>query len=1020
MKKQNVMFKHNLSRLGEMKMSRFKKFFRICSFMLFFSMILFATHSYPTVNAAVQQQITITGTVSDVSGDPLPGVTVMIKGISQGTATDANGAYTLPVQNENAILVFSYIGYISQEVAVGNRRTVNITLNEDILQIEEVVVVGYGITKRKDLTGSITTLNAQDLNMGAYVNVMQAVQGKVPGLSISKDGDPNGGASILLRGASTLRTGSAQEPLYVIDGVPGGMLSSMDDIVSIDVLRDASATAIYGARAANGVIMITTKRGEENTSKISYSAYLGVEKISNRIEMMTASEYRAYLSANDQSLQPEAEDHVDRDWQDELTRVGISHNNYLSVSGGSSKTTYFASVAYKSIDGIIRETGRNTMSFMANVQQKAIKDRLRVGLTVNTAVTKGQDFPHDNGDPQPFLFAMLAYRPTLVDTNPDGTPKELFDVGTPNPNNLLDQNKKTFDSKSILLTGNVQFEILKGWDVNANASYRYGQSNNNEYYGKDSRWARTLNGVAMRNTSLSEMKVIESFTSYTQKFNEHDVKLMLGYSWQEEVGGDGFQTVNNNFVSDAISYYNLALGSGFGEGIQNRYGGYAVSPLRLISGYLRFNYAYKDRYLLQATVRRDGSSAFGPNNRWGYFPSFSAGWRITEESFMDNQRLFDNLKLRAGYGVSGNSLGFDPLLWRSRYSSSASDPMFYYQGEYLIPIKITQNENPDLKWESTSMLNLGLDFAILNGRISGTVEWYDKKTKDLIWSYPVPASQYYVNSLTANVGAMENKGWEVTLNVIPVKKQDFVWNSSFNISMNKNNVTSISSDEFKLDYIRWATSNIGSNGQTGNYAQIILEGYPIGQFYLWEYAGRNAEGLSQFYDKDGNLTTTPSSEDHHIQEGKTAQPKAIYGWHNSITWKRFNLDFLFRGVTGNYVLNCTRGDLNWPSGATLRNMHKMTATEPINDFNAAFISSRYLEKGDYIRLDNITLSYQFKMNNEYVKSLRVYGTVNNAFVFTKYEGLDPEVTLGGSTPGIDNRNYYPQTRTFMLGVNVEF
>ena len=959
--------------------------------------------------------VVVSGVVIDADNHALPGVNVIIKGSAIGTITGVDGAYSLQAPDEDAVIVFSFLGFVTQEIVVGSQRIINVVLIEDASELDEMVVVGYGTSRRRDLTSSVSHIGARDFNVGAHVSVMQAIQGKVPGLSISRDGNPNGNMSVLLRGASTLRTGDAQQPLYVIDGIPGGMLSSLDDVVSIDVLRDASAAAIYGARAANGVIIVTTRRGEENSSKISYSGYVGLEVISNKIEMMSASEYRNFLSSH--GLQPVDDDNVDRDWQSELTRVGITHNNHLAVSGGSSRTTYFASAAYKSIDGIILETGRNTMSFMANVQQKAIQERLTVGLTVNAAVTNGRTYPQIDGDDREFLYSMLHFWPTVVDNNPDGTPKENLLRGSKNPKNLHDNNRNTFSSKNMRFTGNLQLRLLEGWDVNAYGSYGYNQNNNNAYNGKFSRLAQDRNGLAVRNTAMSDMKVIELYTTYSQRLAEHDFRLMLGYSWQEDVTGDGFQTANSNFVSDAIGYNNLALGSGF-EGMVVPYGNYGVNTLRLISTYFRLNYAYKDKYLLQGTLRRDGSSAFGPNNRWGYFPSISAGWRITEESFMASQNIFSNLKLRASYGISGNSLGFDPLLWRLRYSSAPNDPGFFHDGGFIRPIRPTQNENPDLKWESTSMVNLGIDFAVLRGRVSGTIEWYDKVTEGLIWSYPVPATQYFVNSFTANVGEMQNTGWEITLNAVPVQTSDIFWRSSFNISFNKNNINSLSNDEFKLDYIRTATG-VGAHGQSGNYAQIIQEGYPIGQFYLWEYTGRNEEGISQFYDRDGNLTTTPSSEDHHHQGN--AQPKAIFGWHNSVGYKGLTLDFLFRGVTGNQILNVTRADLNYPIEATWRNLHKMTLDEPINDRNAAFISSRYLEKGDYIRLDHVTLSYQVRLNSdEYIKSLRVYASVNNAFIFTKYKGLDPEVNLGGLTPGLDSGNFYPKTRSFMVGVNVDF
>ena len=440
----------------------------------------------------------------------------------------------------------------------------------------------------------------------------------------------------------------------------------------------------------------------------------------------------------------------------------------------------------------------------------------------------------------------------------------------------------------------------------------------------------------------------------------------------------------------------------------------------MISGYARFNYAFDNKYLVQATVRRDGSSAFGVNNKWGTFPSASIGWRVLEERFMKNQHIFDNLKLRAGYGVSGNSMGFDPLISKMRYSTliiNNQAAKFYSNGSFISAITPTQNENPDLKWESTSMLNVGIDFSILKGRLSGTVEWYDKLTKDMLAGYSVPASQYYIAAILANVGEMENKGWEVSLDAVPVRTKNFKWNSTFNISFNKNNLNSLSNDTYKLQYIKQA--GVGEHGQSGNLVQIIQQGYPIGQFWLWKYAGHNEAGVSQFYKADGTLTVNPGPDDHFYLGN--AQPKATGGWYNSFTYKNFSLDLLFRGVTGNKILDVTRADLNYPAEATHYNMPKMTADEPINDDRAHYASSRYLEDGDYIRLDNITLGYTFKMTKvPAIKNLRLYTSVNNVFVITGYKGLDPEVFMGSLTPGIDNDNFYPKTRTFIFGMNIDF
>ena len=401
------------------------------------------------------------------------------------------------------------------------------------------------------------------------------------------------------------------------------------------------------------------------------------------------------------------------------------------------------------------------------------------------------------------------------------------------------------------------------------------------------------------------------------------------------------------------------------------------------------------------------------NNRWGYFPSISAAWRITQESFLQNQQLFNDLKLRAGYGISGNSLGFDPLNTVLRYGSRGK---FYYNGDIINSIAPVKDPNDDLKWEETAMLNIGLDFTILNGKLSGTLEYYNKTTSDLIFGYPVSQTQYYGSTYHANVGEMQNRGFETSLTVKPIQSKDFTWQSTFNVSFNKNEITSLSNDDFQMDYTYML--KIGDHGQSGNFAQIIEEGKPLGEFYLWKYAGKNKDGISQFYNKDGELTITPSGEDHFY--AGSAQPKATGGWHNTLTYKKITLDFLFRGVTGNKILNATLANLNYPAEATHYNMPKITLDESPNDTGAHYVSDRYLEKGDYIRLDNITLSYTINPKLSGIKKIRFYSSVNNAFIITNYKGTDPEVYMGGITPGADNNNYYPKTRTIMFGLNVNF
>jgi TonB-linked SusC/RagA family outer membrane protein len=962
----------------------------------------------------VGQQQRVTGKVVDAYQQPLPGVTVIEKGTGNGTITDANGNFTLTNVSADAVLVLSFVGMETQEVALNGRAAINVRMKEATVGLEEVVAIGYGSIKKKDLTSSITTVSSEELNKGVIRDPVLALQGKVPGLNITRDGSPYGTASIILRGASTLRGASAQEPFFIVDGMPNAIMPSIDDIVSIDILRDASATAIYGSRAANGVIIITTRRGQSDKQVISYDGYAAVESISNKIDMLSADEYRKYLSDNGLSISPDDEHNVNTDWQDELTRLGISYKNSLSISGGNNKTTYISSVEQYNNEGIIIDTRYQRLKMRGLIEQYGFNDRLKLQFQVGGQIGESNRLI----DLVEVLSNMLQHQPTRRVVNEDGTYPER-ETAPYNPVALVKQHKNDHKAKTIFGNIRADLNLAKGLDYVLNTSYNNGNSTVSQYYSKLSRLDQGSNGKAIRNAYESESKLIETYASYTTKLNKHNFTFLAGYSWQEDKSGDGFQSSNINFVTDDVGYNNLGLGSG-STGYVVEYGTTSVSTIRMISGYARLNYEFNDKYLLQATIRRDGSSAFGKNEQWGTFPSVSVGWRIMEEPLVKNLNLFDNLKLRAGYGSSGNAMGFDPLISILRYGEGGS---FYYQGEWITGITPTQNENPNLKWERTNMLNLGIDFAVLKGRVNGTVEYYKKITSDMIWTYNVPATQYYVNTMLANVGEMENKGWEFSLNAIPVKTRDFSWNTSVNLSFNKNKVNSLSNDIYQLDYINYY--GVGQHGQSGNMAYRIQEGYPIGQFCLWEYRGENANGISQFTDVDDSdgdgddLTINPSSLDR-IMTDENAQPKATGGWHNSITYRNFSLDFLLRVVTGNYILNTTRADLNYPAEILRYNVSKETLNEPVNNIRSNYTSTRYLEKGDYLRLDNITLSYTPKLGSRFVRKLTLYSTVNNAFIITKYKGIDPEINMGGLSPGIDDRNFYPKTRSFIFGLNVEF
>ena len=961
----------------------------------------------------VPKKQNIKGKVTSESGEPLIGATVVIKQhLGIGTVTDLNGKFSISVPDDAQTLVFSYIGYLSLEVTIGNRTELNISLKSDSEALDEVVVVGYGKKSSKNVSGSITSLSPNDFNKGPVTNIQQMLQGKAACVYVSKDGDPNGTGSIVIRGTSTLRE-DGQSPLYVIDGVPySSNLVVPQDIVSIDILKDASAAAIYGSRAANGVILITTRQGQtKESSYVNFDSYINIDEVSNRYEMMTGDQYRKYLTDNGSAPETGWDDGVNKDWQKEIMRTAISQNYYLNLGGSSESTKYDGSINYLSQEGIIKTSGQEKIVVRLNVDKSLLNDHLTLGFTANSTIAK-----HDLLASPAYVYrSMLTFVPTVNAKDENGNYKEDITRRDPNPIALINQNHK--DSKDEIIFGSLRAaytDIIDGLDYNLMLSYNNNRVGNNIYLEKESVSDQGKNGSATRNTYESNSLIFENYFSYDKKINKHQIGGILGYSWQEDNTNDGFQSSNINFISDATEYYNLGLGS-TPDGYLVDYGSVTMRTLRMISFYGRLSYNYDQRYILQASLRNDGSSAFGKNEQWGLFPSISGAWRIISEDFMSNQHFFNDLKLKAGYGVSGNSLGFDPLVAQLRYGNVGK---FYYQGSYINAIGPVQNENDDLKWEKTEMLNVGLDIAFLQSRLKISMEYYNKLTSDLIWNYSVSPTEYLYETLTANVGKVRNKGFEATISATPVKTADFSWNTSLILAHNKNEVESLSNDKFKIDYVLTATSVAGA-GQSGGSAQIIKEGYPLGTFYTLDFEGFNENGESLFLDKDGNITESPVAPDDYYIKGN-AQPKLNFSWSNNLSYKNLTLDFMFSGVLGHKVLNATLAQLNYTSRVSHYNMpqYVIDSKQPFNDIRSHFISDRYIEKADYLRLQNLTLNYQFNINKKDIKNLSVYFSVNNVFVLTNYKGIDPEINMGGIQPGIDHNNLYPQTRSFQLGLRV--
>lgn len=962
-------------------------------------------------------QSKVSGTVKDANGEPLIGVSVMEVGTNNGAVTDINGNYTLNVK-PGAKLKLSYIGFTSKTIkASGNSQ---IVLDEDNTALNEVVVVGYGTMRRKDVTSSITTVKAEDLNQGVFTDPGQMLQGKVPGLVVSSTADPNGSPTITLRGASTLRTG-AMSPYYVVDGIPGVDISivSPEDIESIDVLRDATATAIYGSKAANGVIIITTKKGSKERTNVTYNGYVAFDNILKKYDVCTADDLRQYAKDNNITLKDGG---ANTDWQDEVLRTGISHNHNVNISGGNGSTNYMISADLRKREGVIKMTGFDRFNVRSLVSTKTLKDHLTVSLGANMMYGKHFGVPSGN-EGASVLDAMNYYSPTNAIKNADGT----WTVGSGsknyNPLALMEENKSETVWKRNQFVGKTALELWKGFVWSVNYSWSNYQSTYSAYNTRNSQLEGigNKNGQATRNTYFGREQTFETYLNYDFKVGKSKWGLMGGYSWEEKKNNDGFGLSVEGYYNDDLGWYNMSYAQTI-LGVQNSVQSGYLEKVRNISFYGRVNYSFDSRYMLQATIRRDGSSVFGKNNRWGTFPSVSAAWNITEEKFMQNQHIFDNLKLRAGYGISGNAMGFDVY---SSYNTYGASGTFVYDGKTYRTYGATKNANPDLKWESTGMLNIGLDFAFLKGRLNGTVEVYHKKTKDLIWSYPVSTTQYIYGWMDANVGEMTNKGIEFTLNAVPVRTKNFMWSTTLNLSHNKNTVDKMQNETFHTTNLTQGDPMVAGVSADG-WTQRIMEGEPIGTFYTYQYAG-TVNGRSEYYvlDENGNrtgeTTNNPSLKDRSITG--CAQPKLNAGWNNTLTYKNWSLNAFITGVFGNDVYNSARAHYTaaqmFSDG---KNVLKEFLSNPVGDASGSLPSDRYIEKGSYVRLQTLSLSYTFRnCFNDWIQDLTLYGTANNLFTITGYKGLDPEVNMGGIDPGIDYRwSRYPHTRTFMVGVKINF
>ncbi|MDE3252351.1 MAG: TonB-dependent receptor [Bacteroidota bacterium] len=1001
------------------------------------SLLLFLLCFLPVQFLLAQTQTTVKGTVTGTGGKPLAGISINVKGTNRSAISTDDGSFTINAKKGDK-LVFAGISVETKEITVTGESFYAVSLTETTAVLNDVVVVGYGKQTRRNLTSAVSTIKPEDLNKGAISDIGQLLQGKVPGLNISASGDPNRPAAVILRGASTVN--SPGGPFYVIDGVPGADISIIapDDIASIDVLKDASATAIYGNRAASGVIMVTTKRGKKGQSQVSYSGYAGFESVSSKLKLMDAPQLNSYLSANGLSFSPSDDLGANTDWQKAIERSSaVSQNHNISFSGGGEHSTYSASVNYLDKQGILIGSELKRVIARLSIEQYAFNDKVKFGLNVSNSNSNAVNVPLQNI----VLIQMTKHLPVSPVYNADGSFFENFNTtGYFNPLAMMSHAQDKTKYNGIVGSFTTEVKLPLGLTYNVNLAYQQLNSLHGEFY--DSYYSNyptsnfynnpdpglgishTLigslfgtNGSALRNTYQTTNKTLETFLTWNKRFGDHNLNAVVGYSWQGNVIGDGFQTSSTNFPADNIGYNNLSLGVPYAiPSYRVNFGNDLVyQETRFISDFARLNYNYKDKYLVQGSLRRDGSSVFGTNNQWGYFPSVGAAWRINQENFMKNQTFFSDLKFRASYGVTGNSSGFGAYTAKLIYGSTGT---YYSNGAQVGAYGPVQGANPDLKWEKTATTNIGLDFTVFKGKLSGTIDWYNKNTTGMIFNYAVSPALVPGGRIWANGGSINNKGIELSLTATPVSNALFSWTSTLNLAHNVNKITSL------LNPITGTQDSIGysdpeGKGQTNSTLQLLKSGVPLGQFFTLQYAGKDANGNSQFVAANGSLTTAPIiGKDYHL--AGSAQPKLLLGWSNTFRYKSFDLNVFFRGVFGNKIFDATRADLFNVSSATTNNILADAAGEKSSDAKAGYYSDRFIEDGSYVRLDNATLGYTVKTTTQYIKSLRFYVSANNLFVITKYKGIDPEINQGGISPGVDYNNFYPKTRTILVGVNVTF
>lgn len=974
----------------------------------------YTVHANESYSSYTHYQEPVKGKITDKEGMPLPGATVLIKGTQTAVSTDLDGNFVIDAPAD-ATLIISYVGFTTQEVAVAGNTTINTTLEDATNALDEVVVIGYQTQRAGDVTSAVSSVKRDKFTQGQVRDAGQLVAGKVAGLRVTNsNGDPNGTTGINIRGLSTL-SGANSAPLVLIDGVPGWINTvAPEDIESIDVLKDGSAAAIYGVRGTNGVVLITTKKakGGAQINSVEYSGYVSTAQISRKLDFLNAQQFR--------ELYPESDHGANVDWLKEISTTPVIHVHNLTLQGGTNQTNYIANINYNSQEGVFRESNNKTFRGRIEINHKMFDDKLKIRFSI-----LGRESYTDGNFGNWVYYSALRRNPTDPVKNADGSWYENKQkLGYENPLALLyeaDGNTKTTEMR---YASTLTYNPIKDLTLSGNFSYRRQPSTNgNQTSLNHIANVRDNAGVTASVGGYTDTEKMMEFTgTYNKTIGKNKFTLLGGYSYIEN-GSESWNMWNKNLQDDIFSgWHNIGTGTGLQEGFATM--GSGKWKTNLISFFTRATYAFDDKYLLMASVRHEGASQlWGTDNAWGTFPAASVGWRISNENFMKNQKIFDDLKLRVGYGVTGNQpsasfLGVGMLT----YGDYA-----YVNGQWIRTIMPASNPNPDLKWEEKRETNIGLDFSSLGGRISGSIDAYSREIVGLLYNYKVATPPNLFDHTMANGGNMVNKGIEVLINATPVQTEDFTWETSVTYSVNDNKLKSLNGSVFKTDNDYFDTGWVVYEGQ-GTSSHRVQVGQSIGNFYGFKVVDVDANGKWIYENRDGERV--PYDEFTHAPEDRhylgNGIPKWYAGFNNTFRYKGFDFTVNMRGAFNYQILNEARmnfeGTQNGYRDNRLTSVNdKVFGKTTLSPLVQAEYNSYYIEDGDYWKVDNITLGYTFnKFEKSVFKDIRLYGSVNNAFIITGYKGIDPEVPTGGLDAGVDRREKFPTTRTFAFGVTARF